>query len=1198
MSWEHKFYDWILERGADYYHDGYVNGVIVRPDGKVSATVRFYSVNVLIQDGELKRKSCDCPYARKGAACKHVAALIYYLEDHNPELFVKKPKPVPVTRRIINPFAHFSEDARYYFDLNEIIKPLKIYEDNYQRALYYKENGVVTLDEFDLDYQFNKDREMIATVTGTFHGDFNEFPIILSFTRNRLLNGECSVQACSGTYNSVFYTTSQRFCDHLLALLLCAADYIRQHNPGDYTNQQAAAFMNHFAGSPMLKGKAVNDVVLEPRLESDGNNLNMTVKVGTNRLYVVKNFTDLINSCELRTEMKLGTKNSLDFNVHDFDERSRRLYQLIKAYVTDERFRVSYQYHSSYITVNDSYMPLYGHYIDEFFEIFKSSRVECKNAPAVVLMDADPRFNMELSQVIRNGYFEGIKVKGDLPQIIKGERNDYCFTPDCLYRLTVEYSQVIAPLIQARDRYYNDEGGYDLIIGTKNIGTFANQLVPILDKSFNLIRNDWEEIEKHIPPQAIFDFYLDIEEGIVTCKTIVSYGDYQKILFFDSPVEPFRDLEQEERVKDIVRKYFTAFNMEERLLCTNMNDDDALFNLLNEGLGELMEVGNVNTTEAFKRLKIRKKTGYTVGVSLESNLLDLDIHSDDLSDEELLQILYSYRKNRKYHRLKNGDFIRLDDDVRSLNDLFESLNVPLKDFVHGKMMIPAYRSLYLNKLIEEKEFSYINRDLYFRKLLNSFDDINTDEFSTPESLSNVLREYQKEGFRWLKTLDKYHFGGILADEMGLGKTLQIIAVLLDDRERNGFNTSLIVAPASLVYNWQMEIERFAPQLSSLTVTGNQQERANKIKTFSSFDVLITSYDLLKRDTHLYEDLKFRYLVIDEAQYIKTYTTANAKSVKILKADTRYALTGTPVENNLSELWSIFDYLMPGFLYGHEQFKNMFENAIVRNDDRNMMERLKQMVSPFILRRRKKDVLKDLPNKLEETVYVKFADKQQKLYDGQVVRMTRKLEASSPEYYNTNKIEILAELTRIRQICCEPSVVFANYDGESAKREACLELVKSAVEEGHKILIFSQFVSMLEILEKELTNNGISYYLITGKTEKEERLEMVNAFNKDDTNVFLISLKAGGTGLNLTGADIVIHYDPWWNKAAQDQATDRAHRIGQKNVVTVYKLIARDTIEDRIVELQSRKQELAEEILNAENGTITRLTRNELLDILS
>ena len=320
-------------------------------------------------------------------------------------------------------------------------------------------------------------------------------------------------------------------------------------------------------------------------------------------------------------------------------------------------------------------------------------------------------------------------------------------------------------------------------------------------------------------------------------------------------------------------------------------------------------------------------------------------------------------------------------------------------------------------------------------------------------------------------------------------------------------------------------------------------------------------------------------------------------MKVVKSHTRYALTGTPIENRLSELWSIFDFLIPGYLYGYDVFRNDFEAPIVRNEDAKALERLQRMTSPFILRRMKENVLKDLPEKLEESRYVKF-DEQQQLYDAQVLHMKQRIGMQDAQEFQKNKIQILAELMKLRQICCDPGLCFENYKGESAKLDACVELVKSAVEGGHKILLFSQFTSMLELIANRMREEKISFYTITGATPKEKRLQLVKAFNGDDTKLFLISLKAGGVGLNLTGADVVIHYDPWWNLAVQNQATDRTHRIGQTKMVVVYRLIAKGTIEEKIQELQESKRALSEQIIQGDAGQLGGMSREDFMALLS
>ncbi len=476
----------------------------------------------------------------------------------------------------------------------------------------------------------------------------------------------------------------------------------------------------------------------------------------------------------------------------------------------------------------------------------------------------------------------------------------------------------------------------------------------------------------------------------------------------------------------------------------------------------------------------------SVGVSVSSGLLDLEIDTEGVSREELLEVLKGYKLRKKYYRLKNGDFMNLEDEnLQMLNELMDTMHLSPREFIKGRVHLPVYRTLYLDKLLEEKEGLYTNRDQTFREMVKNFKTISDADYEVPASLKRTLRSYQKNGFKWLKTLQSCQFGGILADDMGLGKTIQTIAFLLSEKKEGV--TTLIVSPASLVYNWGEEFERFGPELKVQLITGDQQERQKKIENCADYDVSITSYDLLRRDISYYESRKFTYEVIDEAQYIKNHTTAAAKAVKVIDSQMRIALTGTPIENRLSELWSIFDYLMPGFLYSYEVFRKEIEMPVTKHDDSEAMARLQRMVGPFIMRRLKSDVLKDLPEKLEEVCYVRFDKAQQTVYDAQVVHMREMLAQQGESEFNKNKIKVLAELTRLRQICCDPGLCFDNYKGESAKLDSCVELVQSAMDGGHKMLLFSQFTSMLDLIKERFDEKGIGYYMITGETSKEKRL---------------------------------------------------------------------------------------------------------------
>ena len=467
------------------------------------------------------------------------------------------------------------------------------------------------------------------------------------------------------------------------------------------------------------------------------------------------------------------------------------------------------------------------------------------------------------------------------------------------------------------------------------------------------------------------------------------------------------------------------------------------------------------------------------------------------------------------------------------------------------------------------------------------------EYTPPASLQKVLRKYQRDGYRWLRTLDGYGMGGILADDMGLGKTVQVLSYLLAMKQNGQTLPSLIVCPASLVLNWAEECQKFTPELSCVVVDGDAAHRAELAESWPATDLVVTSYDLLRRDEALYEGQEFYACILDEAQAIKNHTTQKYKAVCKVRSRVRFALTGTPVENRLGELWSIFSFLMPGYLPPYKSFCSRFEKPIVQEEDQTAVRRLNQLTGPFILRRMKSDVLKELPPKTENVYRIELEEEQRKLYLAAVVDAREKLQAAKPE----DKMAVFAVLMRLREICCDPRLIADNWEGGSAKLDACAELVSSAVEGGHRILLFSQFTSMLELLAKRLDAEGISHFTLQGSTPKPVRAELVRRFNGGEVSVFLISLRAGGTGLNLTAADIVIHYDPWWNVAAQNQATDRAYRIGQQNPVQVYKLIAQDTIEEKIVELQQAKQSLADTVTGTADGAILSMRPDELLQLL-
>lgn len=1202
LSWRGKFYNTILQRGQNYFNRGYVENFKIINDTEIRADVkgdRVYKVRILLgNNGSIKSMDCDCPFSLDGNYCKHeVAVLLEYEAQYRLENGDKN-------RRVF-PFKGLFRDQGYYYDLEKLTSELRITEGNLSKA-----QKLLDSDRYNVEVSqgfFNYSDGQCLKATMAMDGYYPDTEIIIN--HDEIVTRTCYHRGCNSyTYSYGWAERRITPCEHEVALLLALKNYILEHNPGDSTDLNGMRFLDSFNVLPENNEtvKSEDNVRLVPKLEYDGYGvLNLGFKIGCEKLFVVKKLSELVDSVENESEYALGSKSKLHFAKQTFDENSRKYYDFIEKTVTDEKTRDAIR-NMDYRSSGESKLldvskdiALYGTRLDEFYDLAENETIEVNDKTyqgngknMITLREGKPEISLSIDEVLRNREFDGVRIHGQVPKLFKGGKYSYFIDDKHLYRVNDEYSNIVASL--TRGSRSND---VDYHIGKKNLARFYHHVLPVLKDKIEVFENNRDLVSRYIPPKPEFNFYFDVREGVITCLPEVTYGlSKHNLVTIDMKLE-VRDEITESQVVEILRRCF-HYHDDNGLLVV-VGDVDTIYEILESVIPDLMKYGTVHSTDAFDRLKVKRNPKVSVGVRLDNNLLELNVKTDDISLEELAQIISSYRQKKKYHKLKDGSFIRTDNEtIEELEALLSSLNVSLKDFVKGKMNIPAYRSLYLDKLLEENDHLYENRDSQYKRLIRDFKTIKESDFEVPESLNEIMRGYQKDGFKWLKTLEHFNFGGILADEMGLGKTVQMISVLLDHKEKGGTGTSLVVCPSSLVYNWVSEFYKFAPTMSVKAVAGTQSERKNILHEWDKYDVLITSYDLLKRDISMYEDKQFAYQILDEAQYIKTHTTANAKACKVIKASHRFVLTGTPIENNLSELWSIFDYLMPGFLYNYDTFRRNYEVKIAKDNDERAAERLKQMIAPFILRRKKMDVLTDLPEKMEEIIKVKFENKQQKLYDSQVVKMTKKIEKTSNEAFNQSKIAILAELMKIRQICCEPSLVFEDYDGESAKLEACMELIRNAIAEGHKILLFSQFTSMLEIIENELSSNGIDYYKITGQTKKEDRLQLVNMFNANDVPVFLISLKAGGTGLNLTGADIVIHYDPWWNVAAQNQATDRAHRIGQEKVVSVYKIIAEDTIEEKIVELQDKKQELAETLLNSDTVNISSLSKEELMELLS
>lgn len=693
--------------------------------------------------------------------------------------------------------------------------------------------------------------------------------------------------------------------------------------------------------------------------------------------------------------------------------------------------------------------------------------------------------------------------------------------------------------------------------------------------------------------------YMDKYNNDIKAELRFNYGEHEFNAFESGSAGGYIIVRQKEKEEEMIR-LLESMDFEIHKNYFLLNNEAKIFEFLTEGIKRLEEMCTIYYSSDFKKIGIKSAGKFKTNLRLSSdlNLLEFNIENTTIPKEELNELFRNYRLKKKYYRLKNGDFIDLEnDDIVAMAGILENLNVPVKDLKEDTLTLTKNKALYLNEALKDKNIE-TKKSQDFVDLIEGILSPGEIEYEVPDSIQADLRPYQKVGYQWLRTLAEHGLGGILADDMGLGKTLQSIVYITAALQQNPGEHFLIVCPTSLVYNWKEELEKFAPFIRCDIVTGAPKNRQATIEGYKNLDVLITSYPLIRRDIELYESITFHTVVIDEAQYIKNAGSLSAQSVKRLKTKNRFALTGTPIENSLSELWSIFDFLMPMYLLSHSKFVNQYEKPILRND-KEALEDLGRHIHPFILRRMKKEVLTELPDKIETKMLVDMTEEQRKVYNAFIENIRGELginiEGTNMEQ---SKIKILAALTRLRQICCHPSTFLDQYEGGSGKLDLLMDIVLEAIANEHRILIFSQFTSMLQIIAERLKKENIEFFNLEGSTPGDVRSDYVKRFNAGEGSVFLISLKAGGTGLNLVGADMVIHYDPWWNPAVEDQATDRAYRIGQKNSVQVIRLITQGTIEEKINKLQMRKKDLSDSVIQTKELFINMLSREELEELFT
>lgn len=1088
------------------------------------------------------------------------------------------------------------------------------------RAKDYQKKGNINITK--VNYENANNFEIHSTVTG----HYADYDVYIVAKNGELENVTCECEDYASHYGS---------CKHIVATML---EFCKGNN---YTTNKVKfvdkkyndfkdlinTFYEDIESATALEETpsytAISNVKIVPTLLVDkySEEIKVEFRIGSKQLYKLKNLTEFYDRMLNHEIFRYGAKLEFAHTEEAFDTDCIPLLHFIMKYAEIIKYVNSnsnsmHRFYGRSLSVETITLSNSG--LDELFEVLKNNDVilQKEYMPLnVAFLPNEPELYFDLISDGKTEYKLLCPIETyNTYSILHGKDFSYFLHGNVLYRCGKEYENSVLKLLEVFRRNFTNE----IKFNKENLYNFFSMVVPKVKKYINMVSIDKDELEPYLPQRLGVKLFLDFDNMNNIIATMqFCYGDVEfNPIDETSAVKAVRNVIDETLALNLLRK--TGFLIDKKNSRFVLADEEKIYNFLSIDINEYMQKFEVLASENFKEKQIKQPKLAGLGVRIENNLLNINLAGLNFDKKELKDILEKYKLKKKYHRLKDGSFFSLDEneDLDFIEELVDGANVEYKEIANDEIRLPISRTLYLDHILNSMKHTQINKDNSYTQMLDNIEHTN---ISLPKQLGNVLRPYQKTGYEWLRTLDLYKLGGILADDMGLGKTLQLISLILAYKEETStasvdvdtldcsYNSELVnkkpilvVCPSSLSLNWKNEIAKFAPDINTLVIAGSAEMRLSQIKKIPKYDVVITSYDLLKRDIETYEELnyEFRYVIADEAQYMKNSNTQNAKSIKQIRAQTRFALTGTPIENSLSELWSIFDFVIPGYLFSYKKFKEKFEVPIVKDNNEQAMKRLKTLIKPFVLRRTKKEVLTELPDKTITVLNNEMNDEQQKLYLSYLAQAKTELqEELAMNGFDNSRIKILALLTRLRQICCHPNLFVDGYSAGSSKLEQCMDIVTTAIEAGHKILLFSNYTSMFDIIEKELRMEKIEYFKLTGQTKVNTRIELVDEFNENpNIKVFLISLKAGGTGLNLIGADMVIHFDPWWNLSAENQATDRAYRIGQKNNVQVYKLITKNSIEEKIFELQNKKSELIENVLDSNASFISKLSKEEILSL--
>lgn len=1029
--------------------------------------------------------------------------------------------------------------------------------DVYERGLkYYHEKRV-----HGISYNAQK-QEWFAEV----HGSESYYVDIgLNELQNGTIKAYCECPAFD-TY---------RTCKHLVAVLLKIADQHENHDDHHLT----ASFIDSILSIPQTTGAETviekMPMKVEYFLYLDRKKISLQLKTGIDHCYVIHHIRDFLQHVLAEEKYPFTKKFTFHPNEHYFLQQDIELFKELYAYIqTGDLFTdKSYVISNAYDRRNLLIPPLnFSRLLEKLSERNTVVLCEEEQFSEIHIIHDELPFSFSVIEKNNRPFIKIENVKHAKVYL------DY----QCVFQQGTFYFLSEKQLEIAKQIRRTGIRDLQLPLESEMVNTFFSEALPILSHVTDVEID--QKIQQNIVEYPLkAELYLDQKDDNLVGKLLYRYGNYSLNPFSQHSTDKIivRDVEKEQKIMRIIEQSDFHYNGKE--LYFKMTEDEVLYDFLYKKLPLLEEYVDLFLTDSIQKMIFTEIPTFHTNVSVDesTNLLEVGFDMTGVDETEIASILQAVVEKKRYYRLDSGKILSLQtNEYERIRNLLKDLRVSQSEIKTNKLTLPAYRGLQFDEWEDEKTTYHAS----FKRLIDRLKRPEKQIYPLPSELRTTLRKYQETGYQWLKSLSVYQLGGILADDMGLGKTVQTIAYLLSERSDK---PHLVVVPASVVYNWRNECRKFAPSLKVQILVGLREERELLMEEGKFADVWITTYGIVRQDIDLYKEISFQSLILDEAQHIKNYFTKTSKAIREIQADKKFALSGTPIENSLDELWAIFQVVLPDFLPTLKQFRKM---------DR---EKISSLTRPFILRRLKEDVLTELPEKIESVHISELTKEQKELYLGYLQQLRSETSHSiANNRFQHERMKILAGLTRLRQICCHPSLFIENYEGRSGKLDELIELVQTFIANGKRMLIFSQFTSMHEIIRKELDQLAIEYFYLHGQTPANERVQMSEAFNRGEKDVFLISLRAGGTGLNLTGADTVILYDLWWNPAVEDQATSRAHRFGQKNVVQVIRFITDGTIEEKIYELQQKKRELIDQVIQPGETMLSSLSEEDIKELLN